>query len=166
MDIQKIMRRTLAAAFGISVVALAVYGSAGIHAAPMRSGVYCQRCDRLLHNARVSGEIVADNYVAHPFRTIRCMLTHLREREVEQSRIFVADYSTGRPVPVGRAHFVRVPATTLSGEHEYGIGEYDYVAFKSARAAARLAERHGTVPRGWAEVKDAETAVAVVAHVH
>jgi hypothetical protein len=166
MDIQKIMRRTLAAVLGVSAMALAVYGYADIYAAPVRSGVYCQRCDRVLTNVRVSGEVVADRYVAQPFRTIRCMLTHLRHNDVDPARVFVADYATGRPLPVRRAHFMRVPAAALSAEHEYGIGEHDYVAFKSERAATRFAERHGTAPSGWSDIREAETTVAVVAHLH
>jgi hypothetical protein len=166
MDIQKVLRRTLATSFVVSLGALAVYGYADIYAAPMRAGVYCARCDRVLVNTRVSGEIVANKYVSQPFRTIRCMLTHLKGTEVDPARVFVADYSTARPVPVRRAHFVRVPATILAAEHEYGIGDYDYVAFKSERAAERLAEKYGTTPRSWTEIREAETAVALVADAH
>lgn len=164
MDIQKTLARGLAAIFVLSVAAIGVYSYAGLYAAPMRSGVICARCDRVLHNARVSGEIVADKYVAQPYRTVRCLLTHLRDTDVDESRIFVADYSTGRPVPVRRAHFVRVPADLLSAEHEYGIGDFDYVAFKSHRAAERLAEQHATAPLDWTDVRNAEAAATVVAH--
>jgi nitrous oxide reductase accessory protein NosL len=162
MDIQKVMRRTLAVAFVASLGTLAA--RVDIHSAPLREGVRCQRCDRVLDNSRVAGEIVANQYVAHPFRTIRCMLTYLQETDVPAGRIYVADYVTGRTVPVAQAHFVPVPIGVLSKNAAYGVGDYDYVAFRSRSAANRFAERHGTSPRGWESVRDAAIPVSSMAH--
>jgi hypothetical protein len=54
----------------------AVAACAEIYSAPLRGGERCARCDRVLHDTRVAGEIIsAGKYVAYPFRTIRCMLT-------------------------------------------------------------------------------------------
>lgn len=162
MDIQKVMRRALAAAFVVLLAVIAV--RADIYSAPLRGGDRCQRCDRELISQNVAAQIVVDKYIAHPYRTISCLLTRLRdEGDVPADRIYAADYNTGRFVPVAQAHFVRVPIAVLSDNPYYGTGAFDYVAFRSRAAAARLAERHGTSPLDWAAVREAG-AITHLAH--
>ena len=162
MDIQKVIRRGLVTTLALSFGAIAA--CADIYSAPLRGGERCARCDRVIANARVAGEIISpDAYVAYPFRTIRCMLTYLRDEEVPPNRIVVADYVTGRLVPVRQAHFVRVPIGEVSSDHGYGIGDFDYVAFRSGTVAKRFAKRYATSPRDWETMRGAEEMIALVA---
>jgi hypothetical protein len=51
----------------------------------------------------------------------------------------------------------------LSVKDSYGVGEFDYVAFRSSAAAERMAERYGTTPIEWSELREAHGVPAVVA---
>ena len=160
MDIQKTLSAVL---FGTLVLTLGgIAASADIYSAPLRGGERCSRCERLLENPAVAGEILSeDKSVASPFRTIACMLTYLRDKNISADRIFVADHVTGRLTRVDRAHFVRVPIEVLSDNPRYGVGEFDYVAFASSSLAGRFAPRHGTEPLDWAVLREADAASAV-----
>jgi hypothetical protein len=151
MKIQKVLRRVL---LGALVLAFgAIIASADIYSTPLRGGEVCARCDRVVENPVVAAEILSTHKsIAAPFRTISCMLTFLRDKEIAADRIFVADRTTGRLTPVEQAYFVRVPIAELSENASYGIGEFDYVAFRSAVAAARMADRYGSTPLGWSEL--------------
>jgi hypothetical protein len=162
MDTQKVMRRGLVTALAVSLTGIAA--CADIYSAPLRGGERCARCDRALDDIRLAGEIISPSkYVAYPFRTIRCMLTYLRDAPVPAERILVADYVTGRLVPVRQAHFVRVAIEEISSDRSYGVGGFDYVAFRSRAAATRFAQRYGTSAHDWASMQAADAMVALVA---
>jgi hypothetical protein len=165
MDIQKTLRRVLLGALVLTLGS--IVASADIYSAPLRGGERCERCERIVENPAVAGEILSkEKSVASPFRTIGCMLTYLRDKDIPADRIFVADRVTGRLTRVERAHFVRVPIEVLSDNPRYGVGEFDYVAFGSSRLAEQFAERHGTEALDWTVLREADAArpVAIAAH--
>ena len=53
-------------------------------------------------------------------------LTYLKDGSQRFDQILVADYQTGKLVPVGKASFVPVAIGEISGEPRYGIGSTDY----------------------------------------
>ena len=166
MDIQTTLLKVLLGALALSFAA--IVASADIYSAPLRGGEICARCDRVVENPGVAAEILStQKSVASPFRTIACMLTFLRDKDIAADRIFVADRTTGRLTPVDQAYFVRVPIRVLSENASYGIGDVDYVAFRSSVAAARMAERYGTTPLDWAALREAHAApqMSVAMHV-
>lgn len=165
MDIQKILGRVLLGALVLTLGA--IVASADLYSAPLRGGERCARCERLIENPAVAGEILSkEKSVASPFRTMECMLTYLRDKDIPADRIFVADHVTGRLTRVEWAHFVRVPIEVLSDNPRYGVGEFDYVAFGSSLLAVRFAERYGTEPLDWAALREADAmrTVATAAH--
>ena len=91
--------------------------------------------------------------MAYKFRTVACMLTYLNEANQRFDQILVADYMTGKLVPVPQASFVRTAIDWRTGERHYGVGEFDYVAFRSRRAAERFAAGQDLTPMDWETVR-------------
>ncbi len=78
-------------------------------AVPIVPGDTCHRCERVLADPFIGAEVVGEPGVgASKFRTIRCMLAHLRETRPEISAIYVVDSQTGKLVHVDQAVFVPV----------------------------------------------------------
>jgi nitrous oxide reductase accessory protein NosL len=99
----------------------------------------------------VAAEIIGESGV-NKFRTIRCMLAYVRETGTPVKQVFAADEQTGTLVDVEKAVFVPVSIDVFTGEESYGIGDTDYIAFKSTRAAERFAADHGVKTMSWPSV--------------
>ena len=121
---------------------------------PIRAGDRCYRCQRVITDRFVAAETIgAHGFVAYKFRTVACMLTYLDRTDQSFDQILVTDYPTGRLVPVSEATFVRTAIDWRTGERHYGIGEFDYVAFRYRRAAERFATGRGAMPMDWETVR-------------
>lgn len=133
-----------------SVVAaqVAVAGSS-VNPTPIASGDRCYRCDRLITDRWVAGETVAQANVPYKFRTVRCMLVYLTATERIFEKIYVADNQTGKLIDVEDAVFVPVRIDLQTGIDNYGIGDTDYIAFKSLKAAERFAAEHSVKTMSW-----------------
>ena len=142
-----------------------IVGDVNLRAVPIRGGERCFRCDRIVANRFVAAEAI-EGSVGYKFRTVRCMLTYLKDSSQRFDQILVADYQTGKLVPVGKASFVPVAIGEISGEPRYGIGSTDYVAFHSRSAADRFASARGATPVTWATVRSSEAkpVVSLVYH--
>lgn len=144
-------------AFEIAVAVALVAATGGYldsprrHLVPVHAGDRCFRCDQFITDTALAAEIVRpDGSFAYRFRTVGCLLQYLTQGGHLFDDVFVTDYRTGRFVPATRATYVRTDVGWRTG-----AGATDYVAFRSARAAARFADRVGTRALSWAEVRDA-----------
>jgi hypothetical protein len=61
-------------------------------------------------------------------------------------------FEPGALVSVDKAVFVAVSIDMHTGEEFYGVGDADYVAFKSRKVAERFAARHGATTMSWPAV--------------
>jgi nitrous oxide reductase accessory protein NosL len=141
----------LALMAGLVVTQTAFVGASVWRPVSMSPGDRCHRCERLISDRFVGAEIIGESG-ANKFRTIRCMLAYLHETGGPVKQVFAADDQTGTLVDVERAIFVPVSIDVFTGEEGYGIGETDYIAFKSTRAAERFAADHGAKTMSWPAV--------------
>lgn len=120
---------------------------------PISPGDLCHRCERVLTDPFIGAETVGEPGLgAAKFRTIRCMLAHMRETSPDIRSIFVVDSQTGKLVNVDQAVFVPVRIDTYTGEAKYGVGERDFVAFRSVKAAEHFAADNGVTTMSWPAV--------------
>ena len=119
---------------------------------PFLPGDRCIRCDRLITDRWVGGQTTG-GVDALKFRTVRCMLTYLRGAPAPYKKVWVSDGQTGKLIDPEKAVFVPVPIDTYTGEHHYGLGEVDYVAFRDAKTAEAVATTHGVQTMTWAAVQ-------------
>lgn len=158
-------------AFEIAVAVALVASTGGYldsprrHLVPVHAGDRCFRCDQVITDPVLAAEAVRpDGSIAYRFRTVGCLLQYLTQGGHLFDDVFVTDYRSGRFVPATRATYVRTDVGWRTGEGP-GVAAVDYVAFRSAGAAARFAERAGTTPLSWAEVRDASSLlVAMQSH--
>ena len=151
MTVKKTLKPMLIAAFVATQTLIA--GSSNSGQVPISPGDRCSRCNRLLSDRFVAAEMIAEpTSVAHKFRTIRCMLTYLKESSTPVKQLFVADDGTGKLIDVEDAVFVPVLIDAHTAEANYGIGETDYVAFGSEGAAERFAAENRTTTMSWPAV--------------
>lgn len=145
----------------------AIAGSS-LKAVPISPGERCIRCERVISDRFVATEAIwaETGGVASKFRTVRCMLTYLKETAAPAGEIYVADGETGKLVAVEKAVFVPVSIDTFTGEPGYGIGELDYVGFRSARAAERFAAARGVSTMSWPAVEYYAASLPVRSEVH
>ena len=141
----------LAVMAGVVVAQVALAGSS-VNPTPIVPGDRCYRCDRLISDRWVASETVGKDNTAYKFRTIRCMLTYLTATQRVFERIFVADDQTGKLIDVEDAVFVPVLIDAHTGLKDYGLGEKDYVAFKSLKVAERFAADRGVTTMSWMAV--------------
>ena len=137
---------------GILTAQTVIAASSAVRPTPVVPGDRCYRCDRLISDRWVAAETVTEDGVPYRFRTVRCMLAYLTATERVFERLYVADDQTGRFVDVERAVFVRVRIDLHTRQPNYGIGETDYVAFSSLKAAERFAADRGEETMSWPAV--------------
>ncbi len=138
---------------GFLVAQAAVAASVIGRPVPIAEGDRCFRCQRVLSDRWVAAEtIAASTGQAYKFRTIRCLLTYQRDTRQPVSQVFVADDQTGAFIDAERAVFVPVTIDRHTGIMGYGVGETDYVAFKSVRAAEKFAASTGVTTMTWPAV--------------
>ena len=117
-------------------------------------GDRCYRCSRLLNDRFVAAEAIpaeADMAILK-FRTVRCMLAYLKDTELAVEQLYVADDQTGALTKAETMVFVPVSIDAFTAETHYGIGDVDYVAFRSRSVAERFAARHGVQTMSWPAV--------------
>lgn len=145
----------------------AIAGSS-LKAVAISPGERCVRCERVISDRFLAAEAiwVQRGGVVGKFRTVRCMLTYLKEAAAPPGQIYVADGQTGKLVAVEKAVFVPVSIDTFTGDPGYGIGETDYVAFRSARAAEQFAAARGVSTMSWPAVEYYAASLPVRSGVH
>ena len=149
------LRRRLMLTLLAGIVALptVLAGSPASRPDPIVPGDRCHRCDRLLSDPFIGAEVLlSDGKTVSKFRTVRCMLTHLADTPADVGEMLVVDDQTGALVSVDKAVFVPVSIDRHTGEESYGIGDTDYVGFKSRKVAERFAARHGVTTMSWPAV--------------
>lgn len=120
---------------------------------PILPGDTCHRCERSLSDPFIGAETVGEPGTgAAKFRTIRCMLAHMRETTPEIAAIYVVDSQTGKLVNVDQAVFVPVLIDTYTGEAKYGVGDRDFIAFRSLKVAEQFAADNGVTTMSWPAV--------------
>ncbi len=131
----------------------AVSAASVIHT-PIDAGDICTRCKRIIFERHVAAEIVP-GHDAEPlkFRTVRCMLTYLQKNTGPVKDVYVVDYPSGRLVAAEDATFVAVPIDLRTGIANYGVGDIDYLAFRSAHDAEHVAGEYGINTQDWASVR-------------
>lgn len=152
------MTRRTALAIGLLAVFAATQSSAlradnPSKAAPISPGDVCHRCERLLSDPFIGAETVGEpGQGVAKFRTIRCMLAHIRETNPAITEIYVVDAQTGKLVNVNQAVFVPVQIDIYTGEARYGVGDRDFIAFRSVKAAEHFAADNGVRTMSWSAV--------------
>lgn len=135
------------------IAAQATIAGSAINPVPIKAGDQCFRCQRVIADPWVAGEVIGKpTDMAYKFRTIRCMITHLKATEMATSQIYVADTQTAKLVDIDHAAFVPVVIDEYTGFPGYGLGKRDYVAFRSLGAAEQFAAERGVKTMSWAAV--------------
>ncbi len=134
---------------------IGVTAASAVDPVAINPGDRCYRCGRLLTDRFVAAEAIPaeGDMAVLKFRTVRCMLAYLNDTGLVAETLFVADDQTGDFVNVDKAVFVPVPIDAFTAETHYGIGDVDYVAFRSRSAAARFAKSRGVQTMSWSAVR-------------
>ena len=118
-------------------------GCSSVKPLPVVSGDRCFRCQRPIDDLKLAGEMIDEGGHAFKFRTAGCMAKYLAEHPGEHYRaLFVTDHSTGKFIKASDATFARVPLTS-------GSVEKDYIAFRDAGQAQKLANQEGSATMRW-----------------
>ena len=126
----------------VAVGVLAV-GCSSVKPLPVIVGDRCFRCQRPIDDLKLAGEAVDEGGHAMKFRTPGCMAKYLADHQGDAYKaLFVADYSSGKFIPVERATFAKITINPASLEK-------DYAAFNSQSAAAEMAKKEGGTPVDW-----------------
>lgn len=136
---------------GILAVQTVVAGSV-VNPVPIAPGDICYRCNRVILDRWVAGEVIGTPSTSQKFRTIRCMLTYLNSALPRTNHVFVTDDQTGTLIEANGATFVPVVIDDHTGIPQYGIGRRDYVAFRSTDVAEKFAARTHEQTMSWAAV--------------
>jgi hypothetical protein len=140
---------TIIAVLGLQT---AVAASATIRTEAIYSGELCTRCKRIILERHVAAELAGE--APQKFRTIRCMLTYLQQNAAARAAdVYVVDYQTGKLVPAREAVYVPVPIDGRTGIANYGVGDIDYLAFKSEHEGDRVASEYGVTTLSWPAVR-------------
>ena len=132
---------------------LTVVASAAVHRSPINAGDQCVRCHRIIFERHVAAEALAvRDGQSLKFRTVRCLLAYLQNNAEPISDVYVTDYSTGHLLNPNDALFVPVPIDVRVGIPNYGLGDTDYLAFKSEHDAVRMAAAYGVATADWPTV--------------
>ena len=135
-------------------VQAAVVASTTVRPQTIYAGDICTRCKRIILERHVAGELVpAGHGDPLKFRTIRCMLTYLQTAPDRAGDVYVADYPTGKLVRATEAVYVPVQIDARTGLPNYGVGDIDYLAFRSERDGDRIANDYGVTTMSWPAVR-------------
>ncbi len=143
----------LALLAGALTSGMALSAASPVRPSTIAPGELCYRCNRLVSDRWVAGQTVGENNLSHKFRTVRCMLTYLRGTPDPYKEVFVADDQTGTFINVEDAVYVPVAIDAFTGEKDYGMGDVDYIAFKSEKAARQFAAERGVTTMNWPAVQ-------------
>jgi hypothetical protein len=132
----------------------AVSASVAIRTEPILAGDTCVRCKRIILERHVAAELLSPHDgSALKFRTVRCMLLYMQTARDPGTDVFVVDYSTGKLIRATEAVYVPVAIDMRTGIPNYGVGNMDYLAFKSTHEADRAAYDYGVATLSWSAVQ-------------
>jgi hypothetical protein len=135
------MRYAFSAILGIAVLACS-----GANPVTIQAGDKCAHCDRIISEPRFGAELVGTDGQTSKFHSPGCLADYLTTYTGGLKDLFVTDYGTGELFRVQTALFVRTRI-------DENTGEQDYVAFRTATAAAAYASEHSSAAVDWTAVR-------------